>query len=582
MADDGSRVYGYGFDPDVGVAFFEWSEDQGAQAFPFPAEGFGPMAVSDDGSIVIGRLDVDPSDITLFLTFLWDRRSGGFELLNGPDRDYHPTDISADGRVFVGRTCELKFGPDHYFCNVPTEAFYWELIPSRITRIPSVDGLSAAISSDGNVVVGITSDQAFRWSASVGGVETLGSLPGMNYSRAAATTSDGSIIIGTSGLSFPRSETAFIWDSSHGMRELQSVLAEEYGLADELAGWTLSTADRISPNGKTISGFGIDPSGEPFVPWIARLTSDGIFFADADSDGMEDAVDVEPTAFSSVFTDTVNGGATTGAIVSRGQQVLFIEDEPAPDGVLISAHSLGGGVPATVSIDGGAAELTLSAGDQVIATHGSVILHVVAGTVEAAFTADNGNVVATASLPAGVALTFEPDTRVFVAAQSNEEPISIVLSGGSVVAIQPGESLNTGLRTVAVDVHPDSVNLNSNGLITVVIFGAADFDAGRVDVGSVRFAGAGAEQWVLVDANQDGRLDLQLKFRRQETELDEIYAQLLADDHDGDGVLDSTRQTAEVTVTGRTIDDVLFSGSGSINLFLAGRNLRELLARLFG
>jgi hypothetical protein len=87
----------------------------------------------------------------------------------------------------------------------------------------------------------------------------------------------------------------------------------------------------------------------------------------------------------------------------------------------------------------------------------------------------------------------------------------------------------------------------------------------------VRFAGAGVEEWGLVDANQDGRLDLQLN-----------YAQLLPDDLDGDGVLDSTRQTAAVSVTGRTLDDVLFSGSDSINLFLAGRNLRELLARLFG
>jgi uncharacterized delta-60 repeat protein len=318
---------------------------------------------------------------------------------------------------------------------------------------------------------------------------------------------------------------------------------------------------------------------------LARLTSDGAFdapFADVDGDGIEDGIDLQPAASSESFNDVPNGGTTTGSIVGRGQQILFVEDQAAPDGVLLTAHPLGGGTPATVSIEDGEALLTLGAGDQVVATHGSVILHVVAGTVEAAFTADNGNAVATASLPAGVRLTFEADTGLFVAAQSNEEPISIVLSSGTVVAIQPGESLNTGLRTVAVDVHPDSVNLNSNGLITVVIFGAADFDAGRVDVGSVRFAGAGAEQWVLVDANQDGRLDLQLKFRREETELDEIYAQLLADDLDGDGVLDSTRQTAEVSVTGQTIDDVLFSGSGSINLFLAGRNLRELLARLFG
>ncbi|MBI3469638.1 MAG: hypothetical protein HY000_42100, partial [Planctomycetes bacterium] len=44
----------------------------------------------------------------------------------------------------------------------------------------------------------------------------------------------------------------------------------------------------------------------------------------------------------------------------------------------------------------------------------------------------------------------------------------------------------------------------------------------------------------------------------------------------------STRQTAEVAVTGQTLDDVLFSGSDQINLFLSGRALRELLDDLFG
>jgi hypothetical protein len=120
-----------------------------------------------------------------------------------------------------------------------------------------------------------------------------------------------------------------------------------------------------------------------------------------------------------------------------------------------------------------------------------------------------------------------------------------------------------------------------SGLLSVLIFGATDFDAAQVNAASVRLAGAAATQWTLVDANQDGKLDLQLKFRRQDTILDQIYASLLIDDHDADGVLDSTRQTAEVTVTDQTLDDVLFSGSDSINLFLSGRSLRNLLANLF-
>jgi hypothetical protein len=139
-----------------------------------------------------------------------------------------------------------------------------------------------------------------------------------------------------------------------------------------------------------------------------------------------------------------------------------------------------------------------------------------------------------------------------------------------------------GVKTVTVDIQPEALNVDSNGTLTVVIFGAADFDAGQIDVSTVHFAGAAVWQSSLVDANGDGRLDMQVKFRVQDTALEELYAQLLVDDHDADGILDSTRQTAQVEVTGQTLDEALFSGSDNINLFLAGRSLRNLLDELFG
>jgi Periplasmic copper-binding protein (NosD)/Planctomycete extracellular len=140
----------------------------------------------------------------------------------------------------------------------------------------------------------------------------------------------------------------------------------------------------------------------------------------------------------------------------------------------------------------------------------------------------------------------------------------------------------SAVQTVTIDIKAESLNVDSNQMLFVVIFGAADFNASQIDVGSVRFAGAVAWQSTLVDANNDGFLDLQLKFRTQDTVLDEIYAQLLLDDEAADEILNSTRQTAQVELTGETLDDALFSGSDSINLFLAGRSLRDLLSSLFG
>jgi hypothetical protein len=296
---------------------------------------------------------------------------------------------------------------------------------------------------------------------------------------------------------------------------------------------------------------------------------------DSDSDGIDDAVDPQPLTFSLDFSD----GTTTGAIVDFGDQIITIVDAPDPaDGVLIVADLAGGALPAIISIDGGASILSLTAGDQVIVTHGSVILDVLAGAVEATFLADNGSE-ATSSLPAGISLTFEPENFTFIAPVENTQPVEII-ANGTEISVPPGETV-VAPQAVTVNILPDSLNLDSNGTLTVVIFGAADFNAAQIDVGTVRFAGASAWQWTFADQNGDGRLDLQLKFRRQDTIFDQIYADLLSDDHDADGVLDSTHQVAQIDVTGQTLDDALFSGSDNINLFLSGRALRNFLDNLF-
>ena len=77
-----------------------------------------------------------------------------------------------------------------------------------------------------------------------------------------------------------------------------------------------------------------------------------------------------------------------------------------------------------------------------------------------------------------------------------------------------------------------------------------------------------------------GRLDLVLHFRIAETNLRAIYEQLLADDLNGDGELDSNRQRVEVTLTGQTIDEVFLEGFNQLDLFLAGKSLRQLLDEL--
>jgi hypothetical protein len=147
----------------------------------------------------------------------------------------------------------------------------------------------------------------------------------------------------------------------------------------------------------------------------------------------------------------------------------------------------------------------------------------------------------------------------------------------------PGVTLDLSgaVQTVQIDASPNSLNLASNGMITIALFTTPSFDAARVDVCSVLFAGAHAAHSALADVDGDGDLDRILQFRTQDTNLLDVYAQLLAEADDTvNGRLDqsvSTRQNATVSLTGKTIDDVIFEGFDTLDLFLSGKELKQLV-----
>jgi hypothetical protein len=211
----------------------------------------------------------------------------------------------------------------------------------------------------------------------------------------------------------------------------------------------------------------------------------------------------------------------------------------------------------------------------VIVTHGSVILDVRAGPVDATFLADSGQR-SVATLPAGSGLTFEPATGSFTAAASNVAPVIVVIDGAA-QSIAPGATL----LPVQINVLPDGLNLASQGILPVVIYTTAGFDAALVDASTVRFAGAAAVGSTLEDVDHDGDLDRVLRFRVQDTNLRHLYEHLMADDLNADGVLDTSGQAARVQLTGQTLQNQQIVGFDEVNLFLSGRWLRELLDQLF-
>jgi hypothetical protein len=71
---------------------------------------------------------------------------------------------------------------------------------------------------------------------------------------ARAVSADGNIVVGRADFG------PFIWDPRNGFRNLRTVLVEDYGLGDALAGWRLDSVEDISADGTTLVGSATDAS----------------------------------------------------------------------------------------------------------------------------------------------------------------------------------------------------------------------------------------------------------------------------------------------------------------------------------
>jgi probable HAF family extracellular repeat protein len=319
VSPDGSVAVGGGGRPDGTAEPMLWTETDGMRSLGYLPGGnsYGSAYdVSENGGVVVGTTK---SSNSAFEAFRWTSTGGMSSLgsLTGaPPGSY--TDalgISADGAVVVGGG-HSSFGQ---------EAFRWTSADGMVGLGDLAGGgfLSVAygISSDGSVIVGrglsASGEEAMRWTQSMGMVG-IGDLAGGNFrSEARATSSDGAVIVGwgnspqsgdlseayrwsastgmvglgdlPGGDYFSYSEDvsgngsvvvgvavdgtdqyydAFIWDATNGMRKLEDVLQDEFGL--DLTGWHLSTADGISNDGLTIVGTGFNPDGRTEA-WMVHL-----------------------------------------------------------------------------------------------------------------------------------------------------------------------------------------------------------------------------------------------------------------------------------------------------------------------
>jgi probable HAF family extracellular repeat protein len=301
VSADGSVVVGGARSADGMDVPFRWNDETGmVRLGDLGGTGNG---VSADGLVVAG--DAYLENGRLREGFFWTAQTGmqllGF--LHSGDIESPGTAISEDGRVIVGFSSPGGFGnPEAYLWNggmfglgfLPggmsstalgvsgdgevvvgqsnSKAFRWTFSTGMVDlgELPgNGSGTYAhAVSANGEVVVGNTNgDTTFRWTAATGMVR-LGSVPGSDVSFPYAVSGNGSIVVGdyVGGGTF----RAAIWDSIHGARDLRDALITDFGLGPELRGWQLTQALGISPDGRSIVGYGDNPTGQSEA-WLVRL-----------------------------------------------------------------------------------------------------------------------------------------------------------------------------------------------------------------------------------------------------------------------------------------------------------------------
>lgn len=210
-----------------------WTQADGAVGLDDLTPGDGSiyssaLGVSADGSVVVGGTAIEP--------FVWTSTDGMKPSPEVPPESGNGfnSGVSADGTVTAGGYS------GHYFRSVngtPSEIYGISLLSS-----------ASGISGDGEVIFGQVSNQAAFWSA--GTVTTVGTFS--SWFEGASSTGD--CLAGTSMTDSMM--TAIFWDDVNGLRDLETVLENDFGLAPELNGWTLEQANDVSDDCRTIVGTG--------------------------------------------------------------------------------------------------------------------------------------------------------------------------------------------------------------------------------------------------------------------------------------------------------------------------------------
>jgi probable HAF family extracellular repeat protein len=217
---------------------------------------------------------------------------------------------------------------------------------------------------------------------------------------------------------------AFVWDGSV-MRDLNDLIAP----ADPLAQYvTLTGAVRINNQGVILAS-GVDSrrSGA----YRTYLLSSGVTSADADGDGIADAVDTDDGTASNGFDD---GEGTSGSITDRAGLEITIEDAASPDDGVRVVVGAGSG---QVTLDACGFTETVAANSELIITCGSVTVNVIQGAAQIVL--EGRPTVISVGVGATASVSDNGDGTVLVQNVGDAGEVSVTVDGTE-TRIPPGGS----------------------------------------------------------------------------------------------------------------------------------------------
>ena len=285
ITPDGQTVTGYAYTgTEYGV--FLWNESTGL-TYIDTAGGALPFAISNDASVVVGKLDVpDGSE-----AFRWTQPGGLLSIgeLGGGDVEAIAHDVSGDGTVIVGETVNGRGRTAFRW----TQAGGMKSLDLARPEWPSSEAHDA--SYDGSFIVGTrhvpTFIEPFIWSEEKGMVG-LGFFGQWFVPQGMSITDDGSKVAGVMYYEFSQPEyfaEPFFWTEAEGYVLLKDILVNDFGV--NLTDWQLMSPMVMSGDGHTVAGKAYNRDTSEVFGFVAFLTPQCA--ADTNLDGM-----ISPADFS--------------------------------------------------------------------------------------------------------------------------------------------------------------------------------------------------------------------------------------------------------------------------------------------